>query len=62
MGRTIEVRNGKVDDAIRIFKRNNADVSKKVREKEHHEKPGEKRRKAKKEGIKNTRKRERRYN
>ena len=35
---------------------------KEVRKREHYSKPGERRREAKKEGIKNSRRRERNYN
>ena len=56
----IVVRNGNVDSALRTFKQKNVKdgLLKKVREREEgYMKPGVKRRIAKKEGIKNTRKR-----
>ena len=58
----VMVRNGDVDGAIRNMKQKNArdGLLKKVRARqEGYEKPGVRRRKAKAEGIKNTRKRER---
>ena len=59
MSKTV-VRNGNVEGAIRIMKQKNMGEQKKVRNREDgYEKPGVRRRKAKKEGIKNTRKRER---
>ncbi|MCM1371323.1 MAG: 30S ribosomal protein S21 [Clostridium sp.] len=62
---TVAVRNGNVDSALRTFKQKTAKegLLKTVRERnEGFMKPGVKRRKAKKEGIKNTRRRERMYN
>ena len=59
------VRNGNVDGALRTFKQKNVKdgLLKAVRERqEGYMKPGVKRRKAKKEAIKNSRKRERMYN
>lgn len=61
----VVVRNGNVDSALRMFKQKNAKsgLLKEVRERqEGYLKPGAKRRKAKKEAIKNSRKRERMYN
>lgn len=61
----VVVRNGNVDSALRTFKQKNVKdgLLKKVREREEgYMKPGVKRRKAKKEAIKNSRKRERSYN
>ena len=61
----VVVRNGNVDGALRTFKQKNVKdgLLKKVREREEgYMKPGVKRRKAKKEAIKNSRKRERNYN
>ncbi len=58
----IVVRNGNVDGAIHTLKQKNArdGLLKKVRERqEGYKKPGEKRREKKEEGIKNTRRRER---
>lgn len=62
---TVVVRNGNVDGALRTMKQKNAKegLLKTVRERtEGYIKPGVKRRKAKKEGIKNSRRRERMYN
>ena len=61
----IVVRNGNVDGALRTMKQKNArdGLLKAVRERqEGYQKPGVKRRLAKKEGIKNSRRRERNYN
>ena len=61
----VVVRNGNVDSALRTFKQKNArdGLLKTVRERqEGYMKPGVKRRKAKKEAIKNSRRRERSYN
>ena len=62
---TVVVRNGNVDGALRTMKQKNAKegLLKTVKERtEGYMKPGVKRRKAKKEGIKNSRRRERLYN
>ena len=62
---TVVVRNGNVDGALRTMKQKNAKegLLKTVKERtEGYMKPGVKRRKAKKEGIKNSRRRERIYN
>jgi ribosomal protein S21 len=62
---TVVVRNGNVDGALRTMKQKNAKegLLKTVKERtEGYMKPGVKRRKAKKEGIKNSRRRERMYN
>lgn len=62
---TVVVRNGNVDGALRTMKQKNAKegLLKTVKERtEGYIKPGVKRRKAKKEGIKNSRRRERMYN
>lgn len=59
------VRNGNVDSALRTFKQKNVKdgLLKEVRERqEGYLKPGAKRRKAKKEAIKKSHKRERNYN
>ena len=58
------VRNGNVDNALKTFKQRNVKdgLLKEVRKREHYSKPGEKRRITKKEGIKNSRRRERNYN
>jgi small subunit ribosomal protein S21 len=58
------VRNGNVDGALRTIKQKNAKdgLLKEVRKREHYSKPGEKRREAKKEAIKNSRRREKNYN
>ena len=55
------VRNGNVDSALRTFKHKTVKegLLKEVRKKESYMKPGEKRREAKKEAIKNSRRRER---
>lgn len=61
----VVVRNGNVDGALRTFKQKNVKdgLLKAVRERqEGYMKPGVKRRKAKKEAIKNSRKKERMYN
>ena len=57
----VEVRNGNVDSALRTFKQKTVKegLLKEVRKKESYMKPGEKRREAKKEAIKNSRRRER---
>jgi len=54
------VRNGNVDSALRTFKQKTVKegLLKEVRKKESYMKPGEKRREAKKEAIKNSRRRE----
>ena len=57
----VVVKNGKVDEALRSFKQKvikNGHI-KKIKEKEHYSKPGVRRRNAKKEYIKNCRKRDR---
>ena len=62
---TVVVRNGNVDGALRTMKQKNAKegLLKTVKERtEGYMKPGVKRRKAKKEGMKNSRRRERMYN
>ena len=62
---TVVVRNVNVDVALRTMKQKNAKegLLKTVKERtEGYMKPGVKRRKAKKEGIKNSRRRERMYN
>ena len=58
------VRNGNVDNALKTFKQRNVKdgLLKEVRKRERYSKPGEKRRIAKIEGIKNSRRRERNYN
>lgn len=61
----VVVHNGNVDSALRTMKQKNVKdgLLKAVRERqEGYMKPGVKRRKAKKEAIKNSRKRERMYN
>lgn len=62
---TVVVRNGNVDGALRTMKQKSVKdgLLKAVKERnEGYMKPGVKRRKAKKEAIKNSRKRERMYN
>ena len=60
----VVVKNGNVDGALKMFKQKNAKdgLLKEIKKREHYSKPGEKRRDAKKEGIKNSRRRERTYN
>lgn len=61
----VVVHNGNVDSALRTMKQKNVKdgLLKAVRERqEGYMKPGVKRRKAKKEAIKNSRKREKMYN
>lgn len=61
MPTVVKVKDGNVDSALRMFKQKTVKngLLKEVREREHYSKPGEKRRKAKKEGIKNTRRKNR---
>ena len=63
---TVTVKNGNVDSALRVFKQKNVKdgLLKEVKKRAHYSKPGVKRREARKQGIKNSRKRERynRYN
>lgn len=63
MSRVI-VKNGNVEGALKMFKQKNVKdgLLKEVRKREHYSKPGEKRREAKKEAIKNSRRREKSYN
>ena len=58
------VKNGNVDGALKMFKQKNAKdgLLQEIKKREHYSKPGEKRRVAKKEGIKNSRRREKTYN
>lgn len=60
----VVVRNGNVEGALKTFKQKNVKdgLLKEVKKREHYSKPGEKRRNAKKEAIKNSRRRERNYN
>ena len=61
----VVVHNGNVESALRTMKQKNArdGLQKKLRDRqEGYQKPGVKRRWAKKEGIKNSRRRERNYN
>lgn len=55
------VKNGKVDEALRHLKQKTARTGllKEIREKEHYNKPGVRRRNRKKEYIKNSRKKAR---
>lgn len=57
----VVVRDGKVDLALKNFKQKivKNGLLKEVREKEHYNKPGVRKRKAKMEGIKNSRKKTR---
>ena len=59
---TVVVKNGNVDGALRTFKQKTVKnlLLKNIRDREVYSKPGERRRKAKKEGIKNSRRRDRR--
>lgn len=59
----VVVRNGKVDEALKNFKQKivKNGLLKELREKEHYSKPGVKKRNAKKEAIKNSRKREKKF-
>jgi small subunit ribosomal protein S21 len=58
------VRNGNVDGALRTFKQKNVKdgLLKEVRKREAYIKPGERRRNAKKEAIKNSRRKDRTFN
>ena len=60
----VVVRNGNVESALRTFKQKNIKdgLLKEVKKREHYSKPGVKRREAKKEAIKNSRRREKNYN
>lgn len=60
----VVVRNGNVESALRTFKQKNIKdgLLKEVKKRESYMKPGEKRRNAKKEAIKNSRRKERTYN
>jgi small subunit ribosomal protein S21 len=60
----VVVRNGNVESALRTFKQKNIKdgLLKEVKKRESYIKPGEKRRNAKKEAIKNSRRKERSYN
>ena len=60
---TITVKNGNVDGALKTFKQKNAKegLLKEVRKREHYEKPGLKKRNAKKEAIKNARRGKKEY-
>ncbi len=57
------VKDGNVDSALKMFTQKNVKdgLLKEVRKREHYSKPGERRREAKKEAIKNSRRR-RNYN
>lgn len=59
----VVVRNGNVDGALKNLKQKavKSGLLKEVRERKHYSKPGERKRNAKKEAIKNSRKRERNY-
>lgn len=60
----VVVRNGNVDSALKNFKQKvvKNGLLKEFREREHYSKPGVRKRNAKKEAIKNSRRRERNYN
>ena len=64
MSSIVVVKNGNVDGALKMMKQKNVKdgLLKEVRKREHYSKPGEKRREAKKEAIKNSRRREKNYN
>ena len=64
MSSKIVVKNGNVDGALKMMKQKNAKdgLLKEVRKREHYSKPGVRRIEAKKEAIKNSRRRERNYN
>lgn len=64
MSSKIVVKNGNIDGALKMMKQKNVKdgLLKEVRKREHYSKPGVKRREAKKEAIKNSRRRERNYN
>lgn len=57
---TVVVKNGNVDGALKSFKQKTVKngLLKNIRDREFYSKPGERRRKAKKEGIKNSRKKD----
>ena len=54
----VVVKNGNVDGALKMWKQKNVKdgLLKEVRKREHYSKPGEKRREAKKEAIRNAKK------
>ncbi len=58
---SVVVKNGDLNGAIRMLKQKNAkdNLPKEVRKREHYSKPGEVRRIAKQEAVKNARRRER---
>ena len=60
---TVTVKNGNVDGALKTFKQKNAKdgLLKEIRKREHYEKPGLKKRNAKKEAIKNARRGKKEY-
>ena len=60
MATKVMVRNGNVESALKTLKFDKDGSRKKLREKEYYTKPGVRRRNAKKEGIKATRRREKR--
>jgi len=64
MSKAVVVKNGNIDSALKTLKQKNVKdgLLKEVRKREHYSKPGERRRIAKKEAIKNSRRRERNYN
>lgn len=59
----VVVKNGNIDGALKRFKQRVAKngIPSEIKKREHYEKPGIKRRNAKKEAIKNTRKNARDY-
>ena len=60
----VVVKNGNVDSALKMFKQKNVKdaLLKEETKREHYSKPGQRRREAKKEAIKNSRRREKNYN
>jgi small subunit ribosomal protein S21 len=56
----VEVKNNNVDFALRVLKRKvqKSGITRELRRRRHYEKPSERRRRQKRDGIKNTRKRE----
>lgn len=58
----VSVKNGNVDGALRVFKQKFAKsgVPSEIKKRKHYDKPGVKRRKEKKENIKNSRRNSRR--
>ena len=55
----VEVRNGNLEKAMRVLKKKSqkAGIVKEIKERQYYQKPSEKKREAKKQGIKNVKKR-----